>query len=44
MKKYLAPEMEMMDFIVDKSIAGSIFSADDDIYNDADHGDYWPKD
>ena len=38
MKKYVAPEMEMMDFIIDQSIAGSIFSADPN--NDSQFGNW----
>ena len=34
MKKYVAPEMEMMDFIIDKSIAADIKS----ILNDGQFG------
>lgn len=40
MKKYMAPEMEMMDFIVDKNITG-VFGSDDP-YNDDSFGG-WPK-
>ena len=44
MKKYGAPEMEMMDFIIDKSITGILPSIGDgenpDIHNDDQFGNW----